>query len=140
MKSRYVFVATAIVSFAFGLAFLLVPAQVASLYGAGLNGAAIFIARLFGGSLVMHALLAWLVRNSAGSPDREAIILAFLTANVIAVVVSMLAVLDGAVNALGWGNVTIYVLFGTAYGYLRFAGGNGRKSLATRFRSLLRYG
>lgn len=55
-------------------------------------------------------------------PERRALLLAFGVGAAVGAVVSLLGVLGGAANALGWVAVVMFVLLALAYGYFWFAG------------------
>ena len=53
------------------------------------------------------------------------IAMALFVADAIGFLVTLLAQLDGTVNALGWSHVVIYLLLTIGFGYMRFAGQSG---------------
>ena len=117
MKLSTLFIINTIVAILFGLGFVLLPATVLSWYGVTLNDAGLYIARLFGGSLLGFGIISWLVRESAGSAELRAILLAFFISDVLGFVLSLIYQLQGVANALGWSTVVIYLLLGLAFGY-----------------------
>lgn len=125
MKASYLFVASAVLGLIFGVGLLVFPAQTTGMYGVTLDDVGVYLARLVGGSLLSFAVLAWLVRNAPASPERRPIILTFLVANLLALVVNLLAQLGGLANSLGWSTVVIYLIFTVGFGYLFFAGAPG---------------
>ena len=120
MKLSTLFIINTIVAILFGLGFVLLPATVLSWYGVTLNDAGLYIARLFGGSLLGFGIISWLVRDSAGSAattQLRAILLAFFISDVLGFVLSLIYQLQGVANALGWSTVVISLLLGLAFGY-----------------------
>jgi hypothetical protein len=117
MNLRILFTITAIIAVLIGLALLLVPAPMLRSYGSEVNDTAIIMARLLGATNLSIAIIAWLVKDSPGSSDLRAILLAFFVGNVLGFVVSLITVLQGVGNALSWSTVVIYLLLAAGFGY-----------------------
>jgi hypothetical protein len=121
MKLKVLFIITAIVAIVFGVVFVIIPAQLYSLYGiesgAGLN----YMGQLFGAALIAIGLISWQSRNAADSDARSAIILAFFIADGIGFVVSLIGQLSEVVGPLGWLTVVIYLLLTIGFGYFQFS-------------------
>ena len=121
MKLSTLMVINAVVTAVFGIAFVLIPDQVFSLYGLvepipGLN----YMGQLFGVSLVTFAVLTWFARNAEDSVARKAIVLALLIGDGIGFIVALIAQLGGVVNTVGWSTVAIYLFFALGYSYFKF--------------------
>jgi len=121
MKLSTLLVIDGVVGVAFGIAFVLAPAQLLSAYGTTLDAAGLFMARLFGAALIQIGGLALLARNVADAGAQRAIVLAYLIALVIGFVVALQGQLAGISNALGWSTVVIYLLLALGFGYFQFA-------------------
>ena len=121
MKLSTLLVIDGVVGIAFGIAFVLAPAQLLSAYGTTLDAAGLFMARLFGAALIQIGGLALLARNVADVGAQRAIVLAYLIALVIGFVVALQGQLAGISNALGWSTVVIYLLLALGFGYFQFA-------------------
>ena len=132
MTVRNLFLFNVAISLVYAVAFLFVPQQTASVYGVDLTPGGALIARLYGGTLVTFVIILWAMRNAGPTPERQALLLALFAGDAIGTVVSLLAVLNGAINALGWATVVLFLLLTVAYGYLRFAGepGTARPQMA----------
>jgi hypothetical protein len=120
MKISTLFTIGAIVTFVFGVSFILLPAQVLSLYGITLDVGGLFIARYLGASFLGIAALAWLARNAPASATRKAIELALFVTSLFGLVVALFDVFAGVGNGLVWSTVVIYLLFGLGFGYYAF--------------------
>jgi hypothetical protein len=125
MKLSALMIVNAIVAVVFGLGFILAPSQVASFYSpaAGapeVGGVLQVIAQLFGAALVGFAVLTWVARNAPDSEARRAILLAMFIGDAVGFVIALIAQFGGAVNALGWSTVAIYLLLGIGFGYFVF--------------------
>jgi hypothetical protein len=120
MKLKTLMIITAVLAATFGLAFLLVPGQVLSLYGMKETASLIYIGQLFGVDLVTFAILAWLAKNAAESEARKAIVLALFIGFAIGFVFALLGQLKNVVNVLGWFTVVSYLLLAIGFGYFNF--------------------
>ena len=118
MKLNALFTITAVLSVLFGLGFVLMPATLLSYYGVTtMPEAGLFNSRLLGTAFLSFAIISWLVRNSSGSSELNAIVLAFAVGDIIGFVISLVYQLQGIANALGWSTVAIYLLLGLGFGY-----------------------
>lgn len=120
MKLSTLLTINAVVAGVFGVAFVLVPGQVFSLYGAQGSDALTYMGRLFGAAILGYAVLSWFARDVAESEARRAIVLALFIGYVAGFVLSLIGQLGGVVNALGWSTVAIYLLFTIGFGYFQF--------------------
>lgn len=112
----------AIVAFVFALGFILMPAQLISLYNLTLNEAGILIARLFGAALLGFAVLNWFGRDFGDDQASQTLLNTNLASDVVGFIFALLGQLGGVpgVNALGWSTVLIYLLLAVGFAYLRF--------------------
>ncbi len=121
MKLKILFIINAIVAIVFGVAFVLIPAKVYSMYaiesGAGLD----YMGQLFGAALIAIGLISWQSRNAADSDARRAIILAIFIADGIGFVIALIGQLNDVVGSLGWLTVAIYFLLSLGFGYFQFS-------------------
>jgi len=120
MKLKILFIITAIVAIVFGVIFVIIPAQLYSLYGvesgAGLN----YMGQLFGAALIAIGLVSWQSRNAADSDARKAIVFSFFIADGIGFVVALIGQLNEVVGSLGWLTVALYFLLSLGFGYFQF--------------------
>jgi hypothetical protein len=128
MKLKVLFIITAIIAIVFGVVFVVIPAQVYSLYdiesGAGLN----YMGQLFGAVLIAIGLISWQSRNAADSDARKAVILAFFIADGIGFVIALIGQLNEVVGSLGWLTVAIYFLLSLGFGYFQFSKSSSSES------------
>ena len=110
----------AIIALVFGLAFILVPAQLMSLYGITLEPAGQWIARYLGSAFLGIAVLTWLGRNAAPGEALRAIVLGDFVISVTGLVVAVLHSIYGLGNALVWSIVAIYLFLTLGFGYFQF--------------------
>lgn len=117
MKLKTLLVIKAIVCLSIGIPVLLIPNFTYSIFGATLAAGGIFTAREYGASMMGNMMLAWFSRNSKESDARWAIILALFVYDAVGVVVTLIAILSGALNPLAWLIVALYLFFTLGFGY-----------------------
>lgn len=120
MRLSTLMVINAIVALFFGLGLVLAPGRLVSLYGAQLDEAGIYVARLLGAEFLSYAVLTWFARDSEESEARRAILFALVTSFGVGFIVALGSQLSGVTNALGWFTVVVYLLFALGYGYFQF--------------------
>ena len=120
MKLRNLFIVNAVISLVFGVASVLAPALLLSLYGITLSPAGIVVTRLLGAAFLGICVLTWLARDAPDSEARRAIVLGLFVENAIGFIVALLGQLAGVPNVLGWSIVVIYLLLALGYGYFQF--------------------
>jgi len=106
---------TAIGSLLFGLAYLLVPNSLASLYGLTLDPSSQY-PRAFGSALFGFAAVLWLSRKVTTGPALRAILVGSFVASLTGLIVALIQALDPAGNALEWSTVVIYFLLSLGFG------------------------
>jgi hypothetical protein len=112
----------AVVAFVFALGFIIMPAQLTSIYNVTLNDAGILIAQLFGAALLGYGLLNWFGRDFRNDQARQTLMTANFAADTVGFIFALLGQLGGVsgVNSLGWSTVVIYLILAAGFGYLRF--------------------
>jgi hypothetical protein len=128
MTIRTFFSILAVLSFLFGIGFVLAPGQVLANYGIELSPALALVGRLFGGALLTLGVILWLARDFRDEAAVRAVLVGALLGDVVNLVVATMGTWSGTSNALGWSTVLIY-LYGTlGSGYFLMA----RSSLSAR--------
>lgn len=115
MTYRTIATANAIASVVFGLAALLAPTALASLYAITFDNAAVYVARLLGGSYVGYAIASFLTRDTSDRATRRAIAAANVFAWATGCVVSTFAQVQGLANGFGWATAALELLFAIAW-------------------------
>ncbi|MEW6511714.1 MAG: hypothetical protein AB1428_12235 [Bacteroidota bacterium] len=111
MTFRTLLIIKAIVCLVFGVFLLAAPAVLIGLLGAALNDGGTFTAREYGAAMIGTLLLTWFAKDVKAADARGAILLDLLVYDGIGVVITLLVVLSGVLNALGWGIVVVYLFF-----------------------------
>lgn len=120
MKLSLLMTVNAAVSAIFGIGLVLAPSSITAFYGISFDAAFRLVTQLFGAALVGYAVLTWSARNAEASDARKAIVLALFVSDGLAFILSVVGQLQGILNALGWLNVAIYLLFTLGFGYFQF--------------------
>jgi hypothetical protein len=120
MKLRNLFTINLFLAIFFGIACSLFPRWVFQLYGLTADEAAIWTARLVGGSILGFATLMWFGRKTASPEARRAIALALLAQDAIGCVASIEIQLTGKVNVFGWFSLALYGVLALAYAFFLF--------------------
>ena len=117
MKLKTLLIIKAIVCLFLGLPILFVPDFIYSIFGATLAAGGVFAAREYGASMLGNLMLTWFARNSEESKARWAIVLALFVYDAIGAVISLIAVISGTLNPLGWLVVALYLFLALGFGY-----------------------
>jgi hypothetical protein len=117
MKIGTVLTVNALIATAFGIGFILAPAQVLAPYGVELPVAGLLMSRLFGASLLGYGILTWLLRGTSDAEVVRAFGVSLGVANALGAAVAAWGVLSGTVNAMGWSTVAIYAALAAGFGY-----------------------
>jgi hypothetical protein len=111
MTLKTYFAIFAILSLLFGIGFVLAPGQVLSNYGIENSPTVALMSRLFGGTLLAIAVILWSARDFHDLAAVRAVLIGLGIADVVNLIVAIMAISAGTTNALGWSTVLIY-LFG----------------------------
>ena len=119
MKISSFLMLKAIISLAFGIGFVAIPAAVWSIYGVTLDPIGILMTRFLAACLIGIGFVCWITRN-ADFNTLKGITLSLFIADTIGFIVALTAQLSGIINTLGWINVAIWLLLALGLGYFRF--------------------
>jgi hypothetical protein len=117
MKLKTLLIIKAIVCLCLGLPILFVPNFVYSIFGASLAAGGVFAAREYGAAMIGILMLTWFARNSQESDARWAIVLALCVYDAIGFVVTLIAIISGALNPLAWLVAVLYLFLTLGFGY-----------------------
>jgi uncharacterized protein YjeT (DUF2065 family) len=115
MRLQLTMTVAAIGSLLFGIAFLLFPENVASLYGVTIDQSNQY-PRFFGSALIGFGIVFWLARKIASGPALRAILIGSFIASITGLVVSIFQAVDITGNSLEWSTVIIYLLLSVGFG------------------------
>jgi hypothetical protein len=117
MKLKTWMLVNTVVAGLFGLALILVPGSFSATYGVTADAGMRYMDQIYGASLVSIAALCWFAKDATESEARMAIIRALFVFDGVALVVTLVAQLNGVMNAVGWSSVVIYLLLGLGWAY-----------------------
>lgn len=122
MKLSNLFILSTVVAFVFALGLLLGPTTVLQLFGLTTGNTEKLLAQLIGASLAGFGLLSWFARDFTDTKAHDGATITLFIFNVIAFVVSLLAVFSRVWRSGGWTAVIIFLLFALGFGYFQFIG------------------
>jgi ABC-type multidrug transport system permease subunit len=122
MKLSNLYLLNTLVAFVFALGLLLGPTTVLQLFGLSTGNTEKLLAQLFGASLGGFGLLSWYAKDFTDQKAQEGAALSLFITNVIAFIVSILAVFSKAWRSGGWIAVIIFLIFAAGFGYFQFIG------------------
>ena len=117
MKIKTIMSIKAVVVFFFGLGFLFMTEFLMSLYGMSICSGGIAAGKLLGQMYLVISLLLWLCRNSTDTVTKVGFARGVTIGDAVGTIVSLWAVLSGAMNWMGWSAVAIYLIFTVGFGY-----------------------
>lgn len=108
---------SAVLAAVFGLQILLLPVQSLALYDLPLNAGGEQMARLYACLLLGFGLINWLAAKAANSAAKRAIVIADCMADGLSLIVICMAIFRGDVNAYGFMDAGISLVFAGGFGY-----------------------
>ena len=106
----------AVGSLIFGLAYLLFPESLLSLYSISLDPSNQWVARYLGTTLLGFAVINWLARTAQSGSALRAILTGSFFVSIIGLVVAIFELLNGSGNMLVWSTAAIYFLLSLGFG------------------------
>jgi hypothetical protein len=103
-----------------GLGSLLAPQAFLSPFGVTLDESGVGLARLYGVTVLMAAVICWLARDAAPSEARRAIVIGLIVGNGLAFIAMIVNILSGAYTSLAWVNAVFFLLLAIGFGYFQF--------------------
>jgi hypothetical protein len=120
VRLRSLLLLAGVIALGFGLAFLLVPRPVLSLYGVAAEPATVLVSRFFGAALVQLGLVLYLIRDVGDLRTQRGVVIGSFLGSVAGLVVALTGQFWGVTNQLGWSTVAIYGLLTLGYGSFMF--------------------
>ena len=117
MNFKTLMTVKAVVCLGFGPVLLFFPAWLLNLLGLVYGSGAALTAREYGAALVGNLLLTWLARNVEAGTARRAICWNLCVYDAVGLVATLVLLLKGVLNPLGWGIAAVYVFFAAGFGY-----------------------
>jgi hypothetical protein len=117
MKLKTWMLVNTVVAGLFGLALVLVPGTLIATYGVTADAGVRYVGQQLGACFLGIAALCWFTKDAPASETLTAIFQGLFLLNGVAFVVSLVAQLNGVMNAVGWSSVVIYLLLGLGWTY-----------------------
>src|SRR3954447_13134498 len=121
-RSNFLMLAT-LVAAVFGLAFLVAPSQLVSLYGVTLTPQSEVIGRIAGSVIVGFAIVFWGAREGNAADALQAAMMGGLVGNALDCLILLHATVTGLLNGLGWLQVLINGALAVGFWYFSFGKG-----------------
>jgi hypothetical protein len=122
MKTKHLYLVTAIVSLVFALALLLMPTVMLSLFGVTYTKGAAAMGQLVAVELTVSGVILLMVRDVVDLKVRTALNIGNMVAGVLGVFIALNSTLNGAFGWFGYVIAAIYALMVVAFGYFQFFG------------------
>jgi len=110
MDTKLYFTITAIIGFLFGIAFVLVPAQVGVIYGVTPNPAAVLDSRFFGSALLAWGAIVWTARDFRDPTAIRGVLIGSIVGDIVGCGVNIWGTVTGLLNGLAWTTTILYIL------------------------------
>jgi hypothetical protein len=120
VRLRSLLLLAGIIALGFGLAFLLAPRPMLSLYGVAAEPGTVLVSRFFGAALVQLGLVLYLIRDVGDLRTQRGVVIGSFLGSVAGLVVALTGQFWGVTNQLGWSTVAIYGLLTLGYGSFMF--------------------
>jgi hypothetical protein len=108
------------VSVVTGLAALLLPAQLATVFDVQLDDVGLSETRLVGAAYLGYAAIAWFARDVRDLAAQRAVALGNLVSWALSLVITVAGIATGLAGTQSWLLVVLEVVFATGWGYFAF--------------------
>lgn len=112
----------AIVGILYGLALLLVPAKLCTLFGLYTDATGYLAIRFFGSALLAWGLILWVARDFKDWTAIRGVLIGTVVGDVAGLLVNNWGLMHGLMHSLAWANTILYVLLLVGGTYLLRAG------------------
>jgi hypothetical protein len=113
--------AKSVICLLFGLGFVFIPETLASFFDMSINDSGVLVTRFFGQAFILLGLLLWFSRNTSEQATQRAFSISVLIGDTIGFAIAIMAQISGAMNALGWLIVAVYLVLALGFGYFLIA-------------------
>ena len=110
MSTKLYLTIAAVIAIAYGIAFVLIPAEMLQPYGVSPEPHVILAIRLLGAAFIGLGLVYAFARSFQDWVAVRSVLIAIVVADAVGGLVIAMGTIQGTVNTLGWGNVVLYAL------------------------------
>jgi hypothetical protein len=126
MNAKTFLTINAIVALVYGVAFVLIPAQLGVIYGVPADVHTELDAQFFGSALITIGVLLWFAKDFNDPDAVRGILIATAVGDVVGGGVNLVGTFGGLLNGMAWSSTLVYVLLLVGSLYFLFVG--SRKS------------
>ena len=116
MKLKTFMIINALVALVVGILLVVVPSLLIKALGLPLDQGMDLDGQLYGSELILMGLVCWFARNITEPRTQRGIVSAFVIANLISLVISVVGVVNHTFNSVGWVAVIAYAVLFVVYG------------------------
>ena len=110
MNAKLFLTFNTIIAVLYGLAFVLIPTAMLSVYGAPPEAHAALNLQFFGSALIMIGVIAWFARDFPDWDSIRGVLIALVIGDVIGGGVNLIATFRGLLNGMAWTSTLVYLL------------------------------
>lgn len=116
MKLKTFMIINAFVAVIVGILLVVVPSLLIRALGLTVNSGMDLDGQLWGSELILMALICWFARNVTDTRTQRGIVSAFVIANLVSLVISIIGVVNHTFSNVGWVAVAAYGILFVVYG------------------------
>jgi Ca2+/Na+ antiporter len=120
MKLRTFLIVNTVVAVIVGIILVIIPRTVVRWFGLPAETTMDIDNQLYGSELILMGLVCWIARNITEVKYQRGITAAFTIANLISLVLAVIAQVNHTFNTLGWIAIIAYLILTVVYGYYYF--------------------
>ena len=120
MRLKILLLTASVVTFIFGIGFLLAPVWFEAPYGVALDAGGALLARFMGSAYVALGLMFWMGRNTQHAETRGILVTGGFAASLLGLLVSIYDRVKGIENGLAWSTLVILLVLTIWFGYFYF--------------------
>jgi uncharacterized membrane protein YfcA len=110
MDAKLYLTIASIIAILYGIGFVLIPAEIAALYGLTPDPTAVLSDRFFGSALLAWGVIGWLARDFQDWSAVRGVLIGTAVGDVVGGLVNIWGTMQGLFNALAWSTTILYLL------------------------------
>lgn len=119
MKLRDFLIVSGILAIIAGILLVLIPRTVSGWFGLPPDSGMDIDNQFYGSELILMGLVCWVARNITEAKYQRGLTSAFVIANLISLILAIMAQVNHVFNTLGWVAIGVYFILTVVYGYYR---------------------
>ncbi len=122
MSAKLFLTISAVLAILYGLAFVLIPSQMAPIYGVPADPHSALNLQFFGSALIALAVVNWFARDFRDWDAVRGVLIADVVSDIVGGGVNLLGTFQGLLNGMAWTSTLIYALLLVGALYCVWAG------------------